>query len=127
MSERRIFISYSSNDSAWAELFAKALQSRGAEVWFDRFEIRPGQPLQEAIEQGLRDSDLLVALINQENVKRPAFFFELGAAVALGKRLVGVVPPDFDVSQLPHSLRLRRYLTMKSPEITAAELISHAA
>lgn len=122
--KRKVFISYAHDDSVWAREFARALSNHGAEVWFDDFSVRPGENLREAIESGLRESDVIVALIDSENSNRPALFFELGAAIGMGKRVVAIVPKEFDPSQLPQSIRLRRYLFKDSPEETAGELLS---
>jgi len=127
MSKPKVFISYSHADSDWAREFAQSLSRRGVDVWLDQSEIQIGDSLRDAIEKGLRESDLIVALINPESLKRPALFFELGAALGMGKRIVGVVPKGFDASQLPQSLRLRRYLVKGSPETTADLLVSEAA
>lgn len=127
MSMPKVFISYSHTDFDWAREFAESLSRRGIDVWLDQFEIQIGDSLRDAIENGLRESDLMVALINPESLQRPALFFELGAALGMGKRIVGVVPKGFDTSQLPQSLRLRRYLVKDSPETTADMLVSEAA
>ena len=122
--KRRVFISYAHDDSAWARRFAQALSSHDVEVWFDDFAIQPGENLREAIESGLRKSDIVVALINSKSSNRPALFFELGAAIGLGKKVIAIVPKEFDSSELPQSIRLRRYLLRDSPEKTARELLS---
>ena len=59
--------------------------------------------LRDALEAGLRDS-------------------ELGAAISMGKRVVPIVPRDLDPRALPFDVRLRRYLIRETPEQTAEEL-----
>jgi nucleoside 2-deoxyribosyltransferase len=125
MADHKVFISYSRPDTEWARSFAAALQQHGIPVWFDEFEIAPGESLREALESGLRESDIFVTVVNPENPARPTLFFELGAAIGMNKRVVAIVPKDFDVSQLPLEFRLRKYLLRDSPEETASEL-SHA-
>src|SRR5438445_291680 len=77
------------------------------------------------LEAGLRESDVLVALIDPSSSLKPNLFFELGAAIGMGKRVVPIVPREFDASKLPFELRTRRYLIRDSPEDTAEEL-AHA-
>jgi hypothetical protein len=125
MTDHKVFISYSHADTEWAKSFAAALRERGVPVWFDEFEITPGESLRDAMEAGLRASDVFVAIFSRENQLRPALFFELGAAIGMNKRVVAIVPKDFDVAQLPTEFRLRKYLIRESPEGTADEL-SHA-
>lgn len=119
---RKVFISYTGRDREWARSFAKALKERGLTVWFDEFDIRPGDSFVDAIEAGLRSSDVIVLLVDAEVSARPNLFFELGAAIGMRKRVVPIVPKDIDPSTLPLELRLRRYLVRNTPEQVAEEL-----
>jgi len=122
MEKRRVFISHSAQDADWARSFAQALKERGVTVWFDEFDVRPGESVRDALEAGLRDSDVLVALLDAESPSKPNLFFELGAAIGMGKRVVAIVPKDLDPSVLPLDVRLRRYLIRNTPEQTAEDL-----
>jgi nucleoside 2-deoxyribosyltransferase len=117
-----VFISHSSRDAEWARLFAQSLKQRGVTVWIDDLDVSPGESVRDALESGLRRSDVIVALVDPENPAKPNLFFELGAAIGMGKRVVSIVPRDFDPNSIPLDLRLRRYLIRDSPEYTAEEL-----
>jgi nucleoside 2-deoxyribosyltransferase len=125
MDKPKVFISHSTLDADWARSFAEALKKRGVTVWFDEFDVHPGESIREALEAGLRGSDVVVALLDPEHPSKPNLFFELGAAIGMGKRVVPIVPKDVDPRNLPLDVRLRRYLVRDSPENTAEEL-SHA-
>jgi len=120
--KHRVFISYSHDDAEWARSFAAALSKYDFEVWFDQFRVAACEPLRDAIESGLRRSDVFVALIDSSQIKKPNLYFELGAAIGMGKRVVAIVPKDFPAAELPSEIRFRRYLTRDSPEETAQEL-----
>jgi hypothetical protein len=122
MEKRTVFISHSAKDVDWARSFAQALKERGVTVWFDEFDVRPGESLRDAVEAGLRSSEVLVALLDADSSSKPNLFFELGAALGMGKRLVAIVPKDLDPNVLPLDVRLRRYLIRDTPELTAQEL-----
>ena len=122
MDKPRVFISHSSHDGGWARSFAQALKERGVPVWFDEFDVHPGESIRDALESGLRGCDVLVALLDPTKPPRPALFFELGAAIGMGKRVVSIAPKDMDPGNLPLYVRLRRYLVRDSPEQTAEEL-----
>ena len=122
MEKPRVFISHSARDADWARSFAQALKQRGVSVWFDEFDVRPGESLPAALESGLRGSDVVVALLDSEYPAKPALFFELGAAIGMGKKFVSIVPKDLDPHNLPLDVGLRRYLIRDSPEQTAEEL-----
>ena len=122
MDKPRVFISHSALDLEWARSFAQALKERGVPVWFDEFDVRPGESIREALESGLRGSDVVVALLDPANPANPNLFFELGAGIGMGKRVVSIVPKGMDPGNLSLDVRLRRYLVRDSPEHTAEEL-----
>src|SRR5580704_14146338 len=94
--KKSVFISHSVGDAEWARSFAQALKGRGVSVWFDEFDVRPGESVRDALEAGLRSSDVLVALLDANSPSKPNLFFELGAALGMGKRVVAIVPKDLD-------------------------------
>jgi len=126
MDELKVFISHSFSDEGWVREFANSLQERGLKVWFDAHEVPMGQSWTEALEKGLRESSVIVCLITPDSLKRPNLFFELGAAMGMGKPLIPVLSKDLDPTLLPSSLRERRYLLKNSPEATAQEFVSDA-
>ena len=123
MAKPRVFVSYSHKEAAWAKEFAQALSQRGLQVWIDQLAVQAGESIREAVEKGLRESDIFVTLIAPSTLSSPSLFFELGAAIGMGKRVVAIVPEDFDPAQLPLPLRTRRFLIKRTPEATAGELL----
>jgi hypothetical protein len=126
MSKPSVFISHSFSDDRWAREFANSLHQRGVKVWLESTAIHSGQSLIEASEKGLRESNVIALLVTPDTIKRPNLFFEIGAAIGMGKRLIPVVSRDVDLDTLPVSLRERRYLIKGSPEATAQEFVSEA-
>jgi small GTP-binding protein len=55
-----VFLSSSPKDKAISRTIAKRLQGDGLRVWFDDWEIRPGDSIPAKIEQGLEHSRVLV-------------------------------------------------------------------
>ncbi len=123
MAKPRVFVSYSHKEAAWAKEFAQALSQRGLQVWIDQLAVKAGESIGEAVEKGLRESDIFVTLIDLSTLSSPSLFFELGAAIGMGKRVAAIVPEDLDPSQLPLPLRARRFLIKRAPETTAGELL----
>lgn len=122
MDSQQVFISHSRADTEWVKSFAEALRQRGLRVWLD-LQIPVGKSLIEALDAGLRESDVLVALIDPETSFKPNLYFELGAAIGTGKLVVPIVPRELDNSKLPLELRNRHYLVRESPENTAERLV----
>ncbi len=126
MTKPKIFISYAHSDidANWMNTFVQTIKNSGIDVWYDQFEVRPGDAIQEAIEKGIRNSNAIVFLLSKNSVFRASSLFELGAAIGMGKRIIGIVPDDLDRSLLPQPFRTRRFVIQKSPEETASEIIS---
>ena len=55
-----VFLSHSSRDKTIVRDVAKGLRQNGLHVWFDEWEIRPGDSIPAKIEQGLEHSRVLV-------------------------------------------------------------------
>jgi TIR domain len=127
MTAPKIFISYSHSDKDWAEKFAETMIKSGMNVWFDQFNVKAGEPLSDAIEKGLRESDVVVLLISPENINRPNLFFELGASLSMNKTIVPVVPENLDSHSLPLPLQRIKFIVRASPEETAKKLASELA
>src|SRR5262245_16290156 len=55
-----VFLSHSSNDKPVVRELAERLKAGGVRVWFDEWEIRPGDSIAAKIEDGLERSRILV-------------------------------------------------------------------
>ena len=127
MSQRSIFISHARTDRDWVRAFAESLKAGGVQVWLDELQIPVGKRLEEAVEQGLRDSDVVAFVITSDNVRDPNLLFELGATVGMGKRAVPIVSKDMKTSELPYPLGVRRSLMRESPQETARKFLAETA
>jgi hypothetical protein len=93
MNKPRVFISYSHSDEEadWIRRFVRALEEQGVSAWLDVERLSAGDRVQEALEQALRGSDALVAVVDPKRPNRPALLFELGAALGMGKRIIPAI------------------------------------
>jgi hypothetical protein len=67
----RLFLSYGVHDaSELAERLRRDLMARGYQVWQDLNRIRAGRPWDEEVQTGLRNSQLLLALLSPQWVRR---------------------------------------------------------
>ncbi len=122
MTEYSVFLSYSHQDvdRDWIRSFADALQEQNYKVWFDEVDIRPGDRIAESIEDALRASNAIIAVISGTFESR-AVYFELGVALGANKRLILVVDPSV-ADSLPFDLRKRKWITLQEPVETAREV-----
>ncbi|MFA6972939.1 MAG: TIR domain-containing protein [Gallionella sp.] len=59
-----VFLSHSSKDKAVVRIIAERLRADGLLVWFDDWELKPGDSIPAKIEQGLEQSRVLVLCIS---------------------------------------------------------------
>lgn len=60
-----VFLSYSSKDKAVVREIAKRLRNDKVRVWFDEWEIRPGDSIPAKIEEGLEQSRVLMLCMSE--------------------------------------------------------------
>lgn len=59
-----VFVSYSSKDKVVVSAIAERLRADGLRVWFDDWELKPGDSIPAKIEQGLEQSRVLVLCLS---------------------------------------------------------------
>ena len=127
MDEPRVYISYTrpvSLTAEWLRRFSDALRRRGYEV-FDAREAFAVQPLAEAdetVRRALLDSDVVVVLLDAADVGSPAFYFDYGASMGLGKPAIALVADDVEPSSLPAGWGELQLIQCRSPEDAAERL-----
>src|SRR5438093_11503856 len=121
----RVFLSYSMQDQNWVREFASALHDKGVSSWFDATQIAPGESLAERIEEALRESRVLVLIVNPRTIRNPSMSFELGAAVADKKRIIPVLMEDVPAEDVPPWISRYQLLRESSPR-RAGERVAEA-
>jgi hypothetical protein len=86
----RIFISYSSHDSAYADTYYEALNERGHEVWMDRAELKGGQEWVRIIQDKIRWADSMVVLWSSSALASTWVEMEMTYAHTLRKKIIPV-------------------------------------
>ena len=61
-----VFLSHSSHDKAIVRPLAERLRQDGLRVWFDEWELRPGDSIPSKIEAGLEQSRVLVLCMSAQ-------------------------------------------------------------
>jgi hypothetical protein len=88
----RVFLSYALDDRPFAERLARVLSARGAETFDPVKDFEPGENWSDAILKSLRRADLLVFVVPRFEGQGKSALVEVGAAKAMGKRIVSVLP-----------------------------------
>jgi hypothetical protein len=103
----QMFVSYSDTDQAIAHVVVDRLTQAGVPVWTDSA-IRLGEDFVEAIERGLRSSDVYLLLISPQFMSSEFCLYELGFALKgqrAGATIIPVAISGTDVRVLPPYLR----------------------
>ena len=103
MDRPSVFLSHSSKDKLFVGRLATDLKSRGVPVWFDQWELRVGDSLNEKIEQGISQSGWLAVVLSKNSASSDWVQKELRAAQAreLRDRNVFVLPIIIDDCEIP--------------------------
>src|SRR5437588_3586276 len=105
------FLSYKSTDKPAVREVAILLKERGITVWLDEWELAPGAPWQEGIEQGLEKSKTVVVFIGPAGIgswETPEMQVALDLQVQRKIRVIPVILPGVDPNQVQLSAFLRR-------------------
>jgi CHASE2 domain-containing sensor protein len=63
-----VFLSHNGKDKALVRELAEALQARGLEVWLDEWELVPGRPWQEAIEDAIQTAKTAAVVVGPDGL-----------------------------------------------------------
>jgi TIR domain len=104
----RVFLSHAHEDSdRFARGLAKQLEDNGVRVWFDEWELLPGDSLVDRIfEEGLKEAEAILVVLSRNSITRPWVREEMNAAFV--NRVTGkakLIPVLIDDVEVPEALR----------------------
>lgn len=104
----KVFISHASEDKErFATQFAERLQDASIEVWFDKWEMMPGDNLIDKIfGEGIEEADAFIIVLSKNSIAKPWVKEELDAGLI--KRIAGkykIIPVVIDECKVPLPLR----------------------
>lgn len=108
-----VFLSHSIADAAEVEKLAHKLRDAGVTLFLDRWQLVPGEPWQEALEQALSQSAVCAVLIGKEHGR----WQNEEMRSALERKDVRVIPvllPDSKEEDLPLFLRRRTRIDFRT-------------
>ncbi|MEO9963614.1 MAG: toll/interleukin-1 receptor domain-containing protein [Nisaea sp.] len=107
----KVFICHSSSDKPIVRKLALALETRGAQVWLDEWEMLVGDSLLEKIPKGIDTADWLIAVISANTVGSKWVQEELKIATMreIEDEKVFILPAVVDNCTIPPFLRSKIY------------------
>lgn len=114
MAGKRIFISYSRNDTEYVSSLAAALRNDGFDVWFDK-NIRAGSDWDDTLEAELKKADAIVLVLSKSSVASENVKDEMSYVLNLGKIINPIKIEECDV---PMRLARKQFVdfTIMGPE-----------
>jgi len=90
-----VFISHSTKDRWIARQMAALIEEGGREygvrTFLDEKDIAGGDSIPESIRRNIQECSEFVVLLSRYSIDRPWVLIEIGAAWALGKRIVAII------------------------------------
>jgi len=104
----KVYLAHASEDKAFVRPLAEALMANGIEVWFDEWEIEPGESLRQRMEEGLLAMTHFVVVLTPTALKKAWVSMEID--VGMVQKVGGeshFVPllVDIEPNELPPFLR----------------------
>lgn len=115
------FISHNRADKTLAEEIGMRLVAEGSGVWFDRWEIAPGDSIVGKINDGLTRTTHVIVLWSKNAAVSKWVGSELAAAITrmLGDGSVRIIPVILDGTPLPPLLADIKYIDYREPSEAA--------
>jgi hypothetical protein len=111
------FVSYGHADADWVKTLAENLHRLGLDLFFDQWEIAPGDVLVHRLDAGLLGSRAGVLVVSPASVSRPYVQAEyaslMGRAIEKGQRLIPVLLKD---AEMPPLLASRVWIDFRTAD-----------
>src|SRR2546423_12790646 len=107
-----VFLSHNSKDKPRVRPLAERIRDNGARVWFDEWEIEPGDDIFLKIEQGLESSRTLILVMSSNSFDSDWVTMERNTSlfrdpVNIQRRFIPLLLED---CQIPDTIRRFRYV-----------------
>ncbi len=89
----KVFLSFPVATSSWSTSLATSLKRYGVTVFPSTGDVRAGEPFKDAVEGALKDSEVVVLVVDSSSSHSPWLAFEWGAAKSLGKPVISILAP----------------------------------
>jgi hypothetical protein len=107
---RSVFISYSRQDSAFADRLAADVESSGNPVWIDRSGIEPGRAWDEEVVLAIGRCTHFIVIVTPASTKSSNVKDEIALARNLGKK---IIPALLATSRIPFRLLSTHYVDFR--------------
>ncbi len=120
----KLFFSHSSLDKAIVRPLAEELRANGVDVWFDEWEMGPGDSLVQKISDGLAACDVFLVAISRNSLDSQWVREELSSAVIRRiEEQTRLIPLRLDDAPLPAVINHLFYVRIPPPDQALRDLL----
>jgi len=125
---KRVFVSYAQDDSNAAQELRAILRDAEVSGWMDEADIASGGAISDKVREAIRAASAVIVLISARSVHSQWVQFEVGAALATGKRIIPILIGDSTVGEdLPDWLQQMVYIDARKRSMAdVAYEVEHA-
>ncbi|WP_020526170.1 TIR domain-containing protein [Flexithrix dorotheae] len=110
-----VFISYSPDQKAIADIIGKILMRNSFTIWINRAEVNIDDDfLLEIINNGIEEADNFIFLVSEKSLGFERCQNELQYALELNKRAIPIITGEVDLNNLPSKIRSLDYINLSS-------------
>ena len=112
----KVFISHAHQDKKFVNKLAEELKANNIDVWFDEFELKPGDNIIQMIENGIKECDYVIAVFSKSYSNSDWAKKELNAFAIkeLSNKTNNILPILIEDCKLPIFLSDRLYLDFRN-------------
>jgi hypothetical protein len=121
----KVFISYACGDRDFAATVKAAFSDSGVRA-FDGLDVALDDDFVDAVLENIRASDIVVFVVPEREGIRKNAFAELGAARAVGKQIVSLVPDRKRAANSDVAVRLSNLMVLAAAELAPAVIADRA-
>ena len=98
-----LFLCHASEDKPFVDRLARELDQRALFAWYDKREILVGDSIVEKINDGLKSSDYLIAVLSPRSVAKPWVVREMSSSLMrqLGDKGIRILPLVIETCDIP--------------------------
>lgn len=110
----KVFLSYSREDAAIANLITKTLELEGIKIWLAENEIKPGVNILETISESISACDYIIILVSSYTLKSLNQQKEINLTInQLKNRNITIIPVLIDDGIIPKELSAMTHLDIR--------------
>ena len=92
-----VFISYSTEDSLFADLVKMKLNASGIDVWMDQDKLNAGEEWRNEIDLGIINADALLLIVTPESCNSSYVTYEWAFAIGRKKKVIPILYKDANI------------------------------